>query len=322
VGRFDEGYYPAYYEDADYCYRARRYGLETAYVPGAEVTHLFSSEAWQADTVKHAADQHLARYRFVCKHFDARELGGFFDAEREAIEAEEYFDRAVGHATAARSALRGLPDVLERRRLDLNDSPSPAHRRQIQVGLTQVFRWSLNSAERLIMVGLVEPPIGEWQAGNRELQEVLDAPFPGDLPVEQRYRDGVLELQKLRQRELDLFARIYYLPSAADRPESRLRRWFRLLVLRPISAIIGRDNLLLSELNALHIARMDHMSHLMQQLEEAYRARLNQLIHRQNARIELYNNQRKQEALLAGHHRERLERRLQLLEALADYDYR
>ena len=30
VGRFDEGYYPAYYEDCDYCYRASARGIRSA----------------------------------------------------------------------------------------------------------------------------------------------------------------------------------------------------------------------------------------------------------------------------------------------------
>jgi len=37
----------------------------------------------------------------------------------------------------------------------------------------------------------------------------------------------------------------------------------RLLILRPLSFVIGRDYLLLSELNTIHVARMDQMDLLI-----------------------------------------------------------
>lgn len=43
VGRFDEGFYPAYYEDADYYYRTRCKGIEAACTTTTTVKHLFSS---------------------------------------------------------------------------------------------------------------------------------------------------------------------------------------------------------------------------------------------------------------------------------------
>ncbi len=46
VGRFDEGFYPAYYEDADYCYRTHRKGIETACANTTTVKHLISSNEW------------------------------------------------------------------------------------------------------------------------------------------------------------------------------------------------------------------------------------------------------------------------------------
>lgn len=267
VGQFDEGYYPAYYEESDYCYRARRRGIETVYVPEARVTHLFSSRDWQVEPTRHTANQHRSRYRFVCKHFDGREVAEFFEAEYAAVEAEAHFDQAVGRAMAARDTLRGLAEILERRRLDLGEPPPSTQRRQLRVGFTQVLRQSLAVARRLIQGELFEPAseLSEaWQAANERAKA-------------------------LRQREHDLLTRIYFKAPADDRPESALKRWFRLLVLRPLSFLIGRDYLLLAELNTVHVARMDQMDkmHALYQLS-----------------------------------RDQLERRLKLLEILTDYDYR
>jgi GT2 family glycosyltransferase len=267
VGRFDEGYYPAYYEESDYCFRARHRGFETAYAPEARAVHLFSIREWQAEPAKHTANQHRARYRFVCKHFDTREIGEFLEAENAAVEAERYFDQAVGRVMAARDTLRALTDILERRRADLEDPLSPTFRCQLQVGFTQILRRSFAVSEKLSPAGPDWGPsnlAGEWEAAKHRLRT-------------------------LQRREHDLLTRIYFKPPSADRSEPTLGRFFRLLVLRPLSFFIGRDYLLLSELNTVHVARMDQLRHQMDLVERMYRE---------------------------------MERRLRLLEVLTDYDYR
>ncbi|MEJ2212434.1 MAG: glycosyltransferase family 2 protein, partial [Anaerolineae bacterium] len=163
IGPFDEGFYPGYYEDADYCYRARRRGFTVACVARARVVHLAHSAAWQQDTVRYQADHCLARYRFVAKHFDGREKAAFFAAEGRAIEEEEYLDRAIGRALAARDLLRGIPDLLQRRHLDLDVPALPADRRQLQVGFARLRHQGQAAAGRLALVGLVPPPLEAWQ---------------------------------------------------------------------------------------------------------------------------------------------------------------
>jgi len=313
VGRFDEGYYPAYYEDSDYCYRARCKGIETAYVPEALVTHLSSSRAWQADPMKHAANQHLSRYRFVCKHFEGYELSEFFAAEYGAVEAERYFEQAIGRVIGARDTLRSLPDVLERRKAELDDAVSMTRRRQMQVGFTQVFRASFAASEKLSPPSTTTRFRHEMhsEARPRAVRSVTPAQTrPGDGPssivgpgiapksrcstrpsasdyASEEWQDVHRSLEALKQREYDLLNRIYFkLPSLSGVPEPILRRLFRLLVLRPLSFLIGRDYLLLSELNTVHVARMDQLTDQMRLLQD------------------------------------QIDRRLSVLEALTDYDYR
>ena len=342
VGRFDEGYYPAYYEESDYCYRARRRGLETACVPEGRVVHLLTSREWQVDPVKHTANQHRARYRFVVKHFDSGELDRFFPAEYEAIGVERYFDQAVARVMAARDTLRGLSDILERRQADLGDAVTGAHRRQLQVGFTQVLRQSFSAAEKLSQIGLVEPPAlhiepfeAQQPAGYRlsdELSMALDAPSKLEA-----LQTGDRQLQALQQREHDLLTRIYFRsPSAVDQPESLVKRLFRLLVLRLLSFITGREHLLLAELNAVHVARLDVLQHIQQiQTEQArWLKESEQLRHRYIEQyveyLERYVGHTAQADQLrcdwigrtADLRREQLARRLQLLEILTDYDYR
>ncbi len=322
VGRFDEGYYPGYFEESDYCYRARSKGIETAYVPQARVTHLFSSREWQVEPVRHTANQHRSRFRFVSKHFNGDELSQFFEAEYEALNSERWFDQAVGRMIGARDTLRALPDIIERRRFDLGTSLPGAQRRQLEVGFTQVLRRAFARAEQL-------SPIRPLEQVGRSSQEAVIAPQPAEPPIQAALCENLFaideprpalapppslpslsappglfaaenwqaepppihglphvapsdeharynreqaisqQLHALKQREYDLLTRIYFKAPSADRAEPLLRRAFRLLLLRPLSFLIGRDYLLLSELNTVHVARMD----ATEELNKLYRER-------------------------------------------------
>jgi O-antigen biosynthesis protein len=73
IGELDPGFAPAYYEDIDLCYRARRSGFRVRYVPGAVLVHRERSSAARAD---HAGLFLLQRnrLRFVFKHWPLRKL--------------------------------------------------------------------------------------------------------------------------------------------------------------------------------------------------------------------------------------------------------
>jgi hypothetical protein len=100
----------------------------------------------------------------------------------------------------------------------------------------------------------------------------------------------------------------------------------RLFLLRPLSFLIGRDYLLLAQLNAVHVARLDAVQHK----ERLYQERVREALDTYNARLELLGQilgalvqegATQQEQLL-DYHRQELDRRLRLLEILVDYDYR
>jgi len=252
VGRFDEGYYPAYYEDSDYCYRARHKGFETAWVPQAQVRHLLSSRAWQTDPIKHTTNGYTSRYRFVCKHFSSREIGAFFEAEIAALENIRYLDHALGRVIAARDTLWGLPDILERRRLDLDEVLSISGQRQLQVGFTQVFRQTFEMARQLTLSEFATP------APDENPQKAIASTFDQWVASAQR-------LQEFRQREEALFARLY--PRSCDlQPKGVIRRLNQLLLEQLINRLLGRDHALLAELNAVYI---EHIATLERRIEQA-----------------------------------------------------
>lgn len=252
IGQFDEGYYPAYYEESDFCYRARRKNIETLYIPAARVTHLLSSREWQTDPVKHTANQHRSRYRFVSKHLSIEEAGEFFAAEAAAIESEQYFDQAVARVVAARATLRSLVAILERRKFDLSDVVSPLHHRLLQVGFVQILRRSFAIAKDLSS----PQPIDRSNLGGDEWQAAAQ------------------KLRALQQQEYDLMKRIYFIDPVQTRSESAAHRLFRLLVLRPLSFLSGREHLLLARLNSVHVLRMDAHEVRMDEIDQVYRSRL------------------------------------------------
>jgi len=299
VGRFDEGYYPAYFEECDYCYRARRKGIETGYVPGPRVAHLFSSREWQTDPLRHTANQHTSRYRFVCKHGPERDLAAFFAFEQAAVDGERYLDQALARVLAARDTLRRLPDILERRRLDLGTDASPDLRRELQVGFTGVLRRAFAVAETLSQTGLVEPERDEEQ---RDTQIDVFA---------QALETANQQVETLRQRERELRARIALRPLDAPHSDAPFRRLLRLLILRPASFLMGRHDALMADLERVRTARRDQLRELISVREQQARYQADRLHHRL-ASLDLRMQYRI----------ESMNRRMRLIEALTDYDYR
>ena len=66
IGPLDEGFWPGYYEDADFCWRARAAGFGVWYWPAARLTHHETkSPVKSADLERYL---HVHRLRFVLKH--------------------------------------------------------------------------------------------------------------------------------------------------------------------------------------------------------------------------------------------------------------
>ncbi|MBN1658378.1 MAG: glycosyltransferase [Anaerolineae bacterium] len=324
VGRFDEGFYPAYYEDADYCYRARRHGFLVGCVPGAQVTHLFSSQAWQRDALAHTTNYHRARYRFVGKHFDADEIDALLAAEATALKEEAYLDQAMGRAIAARDMIRALPDVVARRQADLGELP-PALYRHLAVALSEIRHLALAAAARLLDVGLEEPPVGAWQARNQALRQDLAGGLPS-LPAEDaRTRRTMGEtafldaLAALREEENELLARLHFHPPEPS-AESTWRRRLRHTILRLLSVLTGREDVLQTRLHALYLQHLDLMARQIDVLGKAAIER-DAVYHRRLDLLRTLQDEHEQQAAwLWEYDLERLERRIELLRTLAEHE--
>ncbi|MFN2224955.1 MAG: glycosyltransferase [Anaerolineae bacterium] len=73
IGPLDEGFAPAYYEDVDWCYRARAAGWRVVYEPRAVVTH---HEGASADRISYGyvLSVNHGRVRFLLKHWPLKRL--------------------------------------------------------------------------------------------------------------------------------------------------------------------------------------------------------------------------------------------------------
>lgn len=232
VGQFDDGFYPAYYEEVDYCYRARQHGLEIGYVPAATVRHLFSSREWQHDPLKTWATHQHSRYRFVCKHFDTTELAQFFELETAAIEAESSFELNAARRLGGRDTLRNLAEIAQRRATDRIAPLTVEHAQLLQVGFTQIARQAFAAIERQARTNDYMSP--NW---------LDNAPPTTETAESQALSD---QLRAIDRREQALLAQAFFTADTAS--VSRVGK-------RLLSLITGREHRLLTELNILHMQR-------------------------------------------------------------------
>ena len=242
VGRFDEGFYPAYFEEVDYCYRARRLGFETAYVPASRLKHLRASTAAVRDPVRYVHHQQRARYRFVTKHFSSDEMRGFFAFELASIASEQWFAQAVGRVLAVRETLPALPEIFASRGIDLGQETSTTHQRHVFVGFAEVMHRAFEAAERLGQQQVFETPsqmspvFQAWQA-------------PPGPPAE---TGGRLAALRLKARE---FVRTWRRGGPTSGDQAALAELNQVLTAQ------------MEEMNRVHAQRLDQLSRRLAVLE-------------------------------------------------------
>lgn len=84
VGLLDEEFWPGYFEDTDFCFRAREAGYKIWYVPNAVAIH--AEGASTPSAIDHSLYNERGRLRFVLKHMAPdRFLNEFIPAEREHL---------------------------------------------------------------------------------------------------------------------------------------------------------------------------------------------------------------------------------------------
>lgn len=94
-GGFDEGFFPAYYEDIDLCMRVRARGLRCVYQPQAQLRHQESSSTG-IYSGPHYFYYHRNRIRLALRTLDTRTLlSDFVTAEAQILSQTEMLDRLI-----------------------------------------------------------------------------------------------------------------------------------------------------------------------------------------------------------------------------------
>jgi GT2 family glycosyltransferase len=114
LGGFDEGFFPAYFEDLDLCLRVRASGLRCVFVPQAQLHH-HESTATGKQSGAFYFYYHRNRWRMICKALAAGQLApDFVQCEAQALCATNILDRMVALLVARMglpAAQTGLPDA-------------------------------------------------------------------------------------------------------------------------------------------------------------------------------------------------------------------
>ncbi len=114
VGLFDPGFSPAYYEDADLCWRLRHHDYRIVYEPQAVVTHHESSSI--SDAVVRSRYYNRGRLRFVLKTYVFEDIiGPFADGEQAFIREHGYSQEARALRWAYVETMAHLPEILTAR---------------------------------------------------------------------------------------------------------------------------------------------------------------------------------------------------------------
>lgn len=113
IGLLDEGFF-LYYEDVDYCERARKAGYHVAYIPGAHLIHHESSTT-QRGSAFYYGHTHAGRWRYMLKHYTAEQLQSATVPAELAWLAQRGREERLGLQFAYCNAQRQLPFLWSRR---------------------------------------------------------------------------------------------------------------------------------------------------------------------------------------------------------------
>ncbi len=173
LGPLDEGFHPAFYEEIDYCYRARRAGFRIVYQPKAVLYH-HETTSLPAESYERASAFHRNRVRFVLRHWDMDAHKRFVNVESAAIQSSLSLDDTIAHARAYWDNMLALTAIVLQRQHD-NTLGGPLSRGNVRWLLDALQKLRAESHQRieaLLTGSLVEPKI-----------ETAEPPAPAEIAV-------------------------------------------------------------------------------------------------------------------------------------------
>lgn len=111
LGLYDDRYYPTYYEEVEFCWRARRVGWRIAYAPKAVLYHL-ESKTEGALSPRMLYRYHKSRLRFALKNLPFRALPQAVKQEWQWLRTLDFKTYLAPLSRAYGSTLVRLPFIL------------------------------------------------------------------------------------------------------------------------------------------------------------------------------------------------------------------
>ena len=182
VGELDESFWPGYYEDVDFCFRARAAGLRVVYVPSITAIHAESTTLGK-ESDAYLKAFHRGRLRFVLKHFSPDQfLEIFVAAEKCWLRKEVASIERAAAEQAHRAALLMLPGVYAGR--GGTDATRFDSLQQVAEALVSLCLDVPRAANPGPYRGIREEHLDEELiAGLAAAQTVRGQPFRSDVPV-------------------------------------------------------------------------------------------------------------------------------------------
>ncbi len=170
IGPLDEGYF-MYFEEADWCARARAAGYRVVYIPRAAAVHDESAIAIKGSP-SYLERFHAGRWRYLLKHFSPGEiLSQTFPAEKSWLSERHSGERrALNHVY--RSIYAGLDEILATRASsgggDLDARPK------------ELIGAELLDLRRITLKQIIEPEQANRLAQKMRLREI---PLQSQIPI-------------------------------------------------------------------------------------------------------------------------------------------
>jgi GT2 family glycosyltransferase len=115
LGGLDPLFYPAFYEEADYCFQARNLEFRVVYQPRAVVYH-HETTTLPAQSYRRIAAFQRNRVRLILRHWDAKALAEFVETEQKAIAEGQWIDDMVARSRAYWDNRVRLAEIVHARR--------------------------------------------------------------------------------------------------------------------------------------------------------------------------------------------------------------
>ncbi|MBN2006001.1 MAG: glycosyltransferase [Anaerolineae bacterium] len=174
IGGLDESFFPGYFEDVDFCYRARAAGFAVWYAPQARMLH-HESASMRRDSFRGHCSYYCNRLRFVFKHDTiASIVSEFIPAEIERLALIQLDELRASIA----STVEGIvfwPEVAAQR----SSPPTAEEHLAVQSALRDLYNAAVRRAAEL---GVESAAIAATPAPAPDADAQYDVWFAGELP--------------------------------------------------------------------------------------------------------------------------------------------